>query len=571
MGKRIALAALLLAVPGLARAQTGPESVLPAKSQLYFRWDGAKAHREQFDKTGLGQTLRGDTGKFLGELYTYAVENIAQAVNQQDPMAGEILKNVGLAFKGVAQSGLVLGVELDRINPPKAQAVLVLPGAASESGTLLPLIQKAAELGRAEVKDTKIGRRFIHAIEVEGAKGLFLGWWNEGDDAVITIGTEEPAEYAKAADAKKTGLAKHALFKKVQGFKEFTTGSRGFIDVKGLLGAVEDVAPQAAKVVDALGLKGMDSITFYSGYDGPAFRDVVEVDMPGPRTGLLALSSTKKFSLKDLPPMPSDATSFSAGTIDVGKTYDVLYQLVETGLQIFAPDQVDNVKGTLTAIEKALGISFRDDLFGCFGDLAVTYSSPAEGPLSLGGTTLLQVKNGKKLLETIETIVKNVPNQQGFELNLKKKKYRDVEIYDLYFKADVSNNRLGSFAVYKDWFIFSGYPQGVKGFVLRSGGELPSWKASPELTKALAPFPKEFVSVSVSDPRPTVQFLLSITPFVVDIVNSLGQFFPNLRPFDLDLIPHAQEATRHLFPSVTISTDNGKMLRSETRSSLGLP
>ena len=39
--------------------------------------------------------------------------------------------------------------------------------------------------------------------------------------------------------------------------------------------------------------------------------------MPGKRTGLLALASTRKFSIKDLPVMPSDATSFSASSLEV--------------------------------------------------------------------------------------------------------------------------------------------------------------------------------------------------------------------------------------------------------------
>jgi hypothetical protein len=46
---------------------------------------------------------------------------------------------------------------------------------------------------------------------------------------------------------------------------------------------------------------------------------------------------------------------------------------------------------------------------------------------------------------------------------------------------------------------------------------------------------------------------------------------PGYRQFDLDLIPNAQEATRHLFPNVTIGTDDGKRLRSDTHASLALP
>jgi hypothetical protein len=568
----MALAALLLLSPGLARGQSGPEGVLPARSQLFFRWDGSKAHREEFQRTAFGKSLQGDTGKFLKELWNYAKDNIEQAINQKDPQAAEVFKDATLALTDIVQGGIVLGVELDKVNPPKANAVLVFPGAADETSKLLMLIQKAADAGRADVKNVMVGRRRVHQIEIEGANGLFVGWWQEGKDAVVTFGTTEPGEYAKLIDAKQTGIAKQPLFKKVQGYKEFTTSTRGYLDVPAIIGVVEDVSPEAAKLVDALGVKGLKGVTFASGYDGIAFRSVLDVDMPGPRDGLLALTSTKKFSLKDLPALPSDATSFSASTLDIGKSYDVLLNLVEAGLRIFAPDAADNVRGTIQGIEGAVGVKFREEIFGNFGDLAVSYSSPAEGPLGLGSTTLLKVKNGPQLMKAIETLVTNVgamiPN---VEVNLKKKKYRDVEMMDLYFKAEQFSTRLGTFAVHKGWFIYSQYPQGVKGFALRSSGELPAWKASEDLNKALAHFPKEFVAIQVSDPRRTAEFLYAVSPFAIDLANKLTGFVPNLRPFDIDLVPHAQEATQYLFPRVTVTTDDGKKLRSETRSSVGLP
>lgn len=571
MRKPMALALLVLFAPGLAWAQPGPESVLPARSQLYFRWDGAAAHREEFNKTAFGKTLQGDTGKFLDELWIYITENVEQVLDQNQPQAAGVFRDVKKALTGVVQGGVAVGVELDKVNPPKANAVLVFPGAAGENGTFLPLIQKAAETAGADIKNSKVGRRFIHSIQINPEPGVYLGWWNEGQDAVVIIGTEEPGEYAKLVEAKKTGLAKNPLFTKVRGFKDFTTGSRGFLDVAGLVGVVEDVSPEAAKFIDALGVKGLKNITFVTGYDGPAFRSVVDVDMPGPRNGLLALTGARKFSIKDLPVMPSDATSFSASSLEVGKAYDVLYQLVESGFRIFAPDQADNIPAGVKAVEGMLAVNFRDDLFACFGDLAVTYSSPAEGPLGLGATTLIKVKDSKKLARTIETIVKNIPNQPGFEISMQKKKYRDADIMDLHVKADQFSIRLGSIAVYKDWFIYSKYPQGIKGFVLRSAGELPVWKADAELTKVLGQFPKEYASIQVSDPRPTIEFFLSATPFVVDLLNNIAKLVPNIRPFDLDVVPHAQEATRGLFPSVTITTDDGKRIRSESRSSIGLP
>jgi hypothetical protein len=571
----MALAALVLLTPGLAWAQspTDPEHVLPAKSQVYFRWDGANAHRAEFEATPWGKTLKGDTGKFFTELWSYATENIHQAIDQFNPQAAGIFKDTTKALSQIADSGVVLGIELDRIKPVRANAVFVFPGAAGEKGTLLPLIKQAAEAAGADIKEEKVGQRPMHRIEInEVPGGLHLGWWKEGTDAVFMVGSDNPTEYVKLVDAHKTGLAKHPLYQKVRDFKGFTTSTRGYVDVHGLAGVVEDLSPDALKLVDALGIKGVRNLTVLSGYDKTGFRDLLDVDMPGPRKGLLALVGTKKFNLKDLPPLPSDASSFSASTTDVAKTYDALYGIVEAAVGLFAPDKVEMIGPGLKAIEQTIGVNLREDIFNCFGDMAVTYSSPAEGPLGIGSTTLLQVKDGPKLMRSLDTLVKNLPPIQNVEITLKKKKYRDAELMDLYLKAPNIDSRLASFGVYKGWFIYAGYPQGIKGFVLRSNGELPMWKAPKSLEKVLGEFQaKEYTAIAVSNPKRTVEFLFALTPAVFDLANKLTPLLPNLRPFDLDVIPHAQEATRGLLPTVTITTDDGKHIRSDTRSSIGLP
>ena len=85
----------------------------------------------------------------------------------------------------------------------------------------------------------------------------------------------------------------------------------------------------------------------------------------------------------------------------------------------------------------------------------------------------------------------------------------------------------------------------------------------------LQKFPGEYVSVSVSDPRPTVRFFLSFLPTVMAGLNSVSNFTGV--SLDVSLLPNAQEVTQHLFPNVSITTDDGANLRMETRASLALP
>lgn len=572
MLKRMVLGLLLVALPGVACAQNVQDSYLPAKSQIYFRWDGMVAHRAAFDKTAMGKMMQGETGKFLDELWAFAHDNLKNAA-QNEPKLEVYLKDFTKLLGATHNYGVVLGVQVEKVQPPMVQAVVVFPKAAGESGTVMPLIVKIAEEARAEVKSAKVGKRFINNVDVGPVK---IAWWGQGNDAILFVGTTDPAAYAKAVDAKETGLANNPLYKKVTGFKEFTTCARGYVDVASALDLAAQVAPPiSGKVIDELGLKSLKNITFVTGFDGPAERAVVDVEVPGPRKGILSLASTKKISLKSLPVLPDDITGFSAGTIGANKFYGELVSAALGTVRIFDADKADEIKDAINAFQGAVGVDIDRDLFGNLGDVYVAYSSPSDGILGTGAVTAIQVKDGKKIVSTLDKIVKGIPANPLGEVTLKRRGYRGAELVDLAINGPQFNRHIATVGIYKNWLVYSSYPPAVKGFILRQEGMLPAWKADAALAKELSKFPDEFTSISVSDPRPTVRTLVAAAPFVLDLVNmggaAVAQFGGgfNYRPFDLDAIPNAQEATMHLFPNISVTTDDGKHVRTESRTSLG--
>lgn len=567
MWRRGAVLCSLLLVPSLARAQSGPERLVPSGSQIYFHWDGFDLHRPAYDKTAVGQMMKGDTGKFLAALWDW-INDAADLAGQADPQAPALIKDALKTLAGISNNGLALSIEAKRVNPPQGQLTLVFPKAAVKDGALLPLVRKLADLGRANVQETKVGKRSVQHIDIQV---VHFGWWNEGDDAVFTIGTEDPAAYAKAIDANETGLAQSTIYRQVSSFKEFPIWTRGYVDAAALAKMGGEFSPEVNRLIEDLGLKSIKSITFVSGFEGPAERTIVEIDMPGPRKGLLALvSGNKKISLNNLPPLPNDLTAFSASSFNAARVYDAGVEIIAGVVRMFAPDQADNIKEGIKQFEGILGVKIGEDIFGSFDDMTVNYSSPSEGPLGIGSVYLFKVKDEKKLREGTDALVKAIPNLPIPNFEIKKRTYEGVEITELHLN-NPGNFNVPCFAVHKGWFIFASYPQSIYGFVLRNKGELPSWKASAQVTKALEAFPKEFTGVSVSDPRPGVQFIFSVLPPLITLGNSVTQFAPGLRPFDVGLVPHAQSVTRHLFPNITVTTDDGKKIRTDTRASLALP
>src|SRR6266542_3211378 len=105
MFRRYAACLLVFVAPTLAWAQTGPDKLLPIGTQIYFRWDGFDAHRTAFEKTAVGQMMKGDTGKFLDALWEW-INDAASLAGQADPQAPQMIKDALKALSGVGHHGV---------------------------------------------------------------------------------------------------------------------------------------------------------------------------------------------------------------------------------------------------------------------------------------------------------------------------------------------------------------------------------------------------------------------------------------------------------------------------------
>ncbi len=526
----------------MASAQDVPERLLSDKTQVYLRWDGLEAHRAAFDKTALAQIMKGDMGQFISEVSKQVKEKIQGALSIGQILGGippdlvEKIQTDGAEasklLEIIGKHGVILGIEVRTLDPPAVQATLIFPQGGKPTGPFLALIRTAAYLAKQEVKEHKLSGRNVSVWE---AGPVQITAWIEGADAVLTIGTDKPEAVLERIAAKGTGLGSHPLFQKVQGFKEFETGTRGFVNLASLVQLARGRGKEIAALIDDLGLAGLQSLAFYSGFDGPAERSLVELHIPGMRKGLLKLASNKAFKLADLPAMPPDVTTLSAMNMDWTALFDV----------------------GRTAVEGVLKIV-----------LTMQYSSPSEGIFSLGQVTLIKVRDVKKLQGALDKVALSLGTMPGIPVTIKKRTYRGVELREIQTQAP-GFIYAPTFGIHNNWLIFSLYPQPVHGFILRATGELPAWAPGTRLKENLQKFPGEYVSVSVSDPRPTVRFFLSFLPTVMAGLNSVSNFTGV--SLDVSLLPNAQEVTQHLFPNVSITTDDGANLRMETRASLALP
>jgi hypothetical protein len=570
-----ALALSLLLVPALARgAEDVPERLLPATTQFYLRWDGIDAHRAAYAKTSVGQMMKGDTGTFITGLFDKlqtsagALLTVETLRRGEDPKTLKKMqadaKEAATLFPLLGKTGFILAGELRRLEPPQGQIYLIIPGMGDKPDPLFGALRLAIGLAKGQIKEQKIAGRTIFSMELPP---LHLAWWVEGRHAVVALGTETPEAVVKSMSAAdRAPLTDNPLFQRLAAFKKFETSARAFVDVAAFvkLGAARN--KDVAKLLDDLGLNGLRSLVMYSGFEGRAERGLVEWDMPGPRKGLLTLLSGKPFTLSDVPPMPPDVVSWTMTNFDTAAFYDTAYQAAEQIVRLISPEDVPKVKEFAKQANDLLGVDLRKDLLGSLGDQMAYYTSPGDGPFTLGQTVLFKVKDSDKLLATLEQIIKSLGTAAGKEVRIKKSDYHGVTIHQVYVQQQ-GFIFVPSYAVHKDWLVVAFYPQAVQAFVQRSKGQLAVWKPSPVVQESLSQLPKEFISISYSDPRPSLKQLMSIAPLIAGTVSSLN---PQLG-FEVGSLPSTQEVTKHLFPNVSVTSDDGKTLRQDSRDSLALP
>jgi hypothetical protein len=565
MWHRIGLVACLLLIPRTAGAQEPAERLLSGGTQIYLRWDGVEAHRTAYEQSALGKTLRGDTGKFFARLFDYGREQLVTHLKDElNPQQVDKIYKELMQFAGVlGKQGFILGVEVRKGEPVHAQATVIFPGAGAPPAPFLALLHNLAGLGNVELRKLQHDGRTIHHFDGEVVHAL---WWNDGNDAVLVFGTDKPGAVLKRVYGKGPRLTTHPLYQQLQAYKEFSTWGRGFIDTVALVKVARDYGPDIGQLVDDLGLPGLQSVTFHSGFDGPAERAVLELSMPGERKGLLRLFNRRPFTLADLPPLPADVATVFASNLDLNVTFDVLLQAIESGVRLAEPGAVGFIQGGLKQLEEITSVKIREDLFGSLDDRVIQYDCPSDAPLALGQVTLIKVKDANKLRKALADLTTSATNIPGLDLRVKDRNYHGVKLHEFHVAAP-GMIYTPTYAIYKDWLVFSFYPQPVQGFLLAARSEVKTWHPDPGTRKTLDQLPAEFVSVTIADPRPRIRVILSLLPTAASILNS---FVPQAH-FDVGLIPSAHEVNRHLFPNVTVTTDDGKKVRVETRASLALP
>lgn len=595
MTRRLSLVviAALAVEPTAIGAETPPERLLFAGTQVYARWDGVAAHRDAYGQTVAGKLLSDDlaplakslmqqfpralqSGLVDAKLLTGAAPD-ALAAMQADVVESarslDIVIRQGAVFGlevaplpnllqmavGAAQMALKKGAA-DNGNPllPPIRATLIIPGAAKDARPLLSLVRLAARANDLEVSEQQVARRSVLQVKLGEFRVLA---WAETEHFVVMATNDTPAAVMARLDGTTPRLDAAPLFQRIGRLTPLRTDFRAFVDVQSLVrlgGAVLAlVDPGSNAALQTTGLMDLQHVTYATAFDGPVRREIIEVSVTGERRGLLRVLGREPLRWDEMPPLPPDADKWSAHRVDLRAAYESLLALIDaTGPKDESPAK----DSAADAIDKALGVSLKTDLIDLLGSLFVTYHSPAEGGLMLGQVVAIPVKDSERVLQTLDEIVQG--HIGGSNARMKRRPFLDADIRELSFGRDALSVVTPSYAVYKNWLVVSMYPQPLQGFVQRAAGKSPPWQTAERV--GLIPHEKNGTSWAYNDSRAGAQQLLTFGPIVIGAAQ-MGAGEPTI---EVGTIPSGSVLMQRLKPNVTTMTDDGTTIRWETRGGL---
>jgi hypothetical protein len=607
-----------------------PEKLLSPTTQLFVRWDGITAHNDAYKKSFWGGLMAGPTG---GSIRTLLAEWPKLLGNSQlaDPLVEgkplEELKTTIADFKNatkiidlIVDKGAIVGLEVREPKPtlkgvgqalgglfngelpsseilaPDVQLFVLVPNVAERAEVPFATIRQLLAKSETKIEPFAIagrnGFRIARSEENDSPASVSIAWWVEGKHFVLYVGTTklETTVDGVAANARKGGITEHPLFQQCMKNPGYESVTRGFVDTGRLISLVKMLAgpfvPGLGQRIDDLGFGNLKSIVFNSGFEGKESRATYEFNLPGERKGLAKILKPQPLGLKDLPPLPPDMTRFSALRIDPTATYDAAISVLETlqrntpfGTEDDAKSSAEKIRlrreYLMKEVDALAGVSIKNALLPHLGDKLVIFNSPTEGLSVLGTVVCISLKDPAKFKAATDRIHRGLETRVGAPVKVRKKMLCGVEIRELYCREFYIVTP--TYAIVGDWLVLSLHPQPVQGFVLRAKGELPAWKPDTATAARLAKLPADACGLQYCDPRATVQNLCCVGPLALNTLSAFvdvrisGDGESPYNPIDIGLIPNAHELSKHLFPNLTITRDDGKTIRIEVNESFSMP
>jgi len=371
-----------------AVAQSSPAeklvNTLPDNVVGFVATSGGDNLKDAFEKTILGR-IWNDEGvntfreAIRKELLAKAQEmpqlNDAQALDMIQGIIRQVTARpfvIGAARKDTTQGPPIYGFAILDAGPRKA-----------EMASSLAKLESYADEG--DIVEIEVGSVKMHGPKDPGDVPGYWGWVgnyfvfaiNDGNGSAIKYlqgNSSRPSPtYLKNVPGTGDALAAHVNLEKIFNILSLIAGMEG--------GKGEEVFAAIQAVIKELGLNNVNSFTEKVGFDGPDIVSNCLLEMPEPRTGLVANLKPINLSMFDM----ADAGAISATAVncDIGGMYDTIMKAAKT---VIGYDFVE-VENAIAAVESELNFKIRQGLLESLSGPMFSYVLP-------GGMTMQSPQGG---------------------------------------------------------------------------------------------------------------------------------------------------------------------------------
>jgi len=504
-----------------AVAQSSPAeklvNTLPDNVVGFVATSGCDSLKSAFEKTIIGQIwndqgvvtfresikkeLMSKAGQEMPELKEANVFEMAEGIIRQVTARPFV---IGAARKDTTQGPPIYGFAILDAGPRKA-----------EMASSLEKLESYADEG--DIVEIEVGSVKMHGPKDPGDVPGYWGWVgnyfvfaiNDGDGLAIkylqsNVSRPSPV-YLKNVPGTGDALVAHVNLDKIFNILSLIAGMEG--------GEGEEVFAAVQAVIRELGLNNVNSFTERVGFDGPEIVSNCLLEMPEPRTGLVANLKPVDLSMFDM--ADPGAISATAVNCDIGGIYDTIMKAART---VIGEDFVE-VENAIAAVESELNFKIRQGLLESLNGPMLSYVLPGGATMQSpqGGFVIIAGLKNAKLWEESMAALGTFATKQSEGMVQVSSQVQDGRTVHTWAVMPLAMAQvMPSWAVLGDRVVIGSNPATLTSAVNQIDSGTKSIRSTDGFRKVTAKLPDNLISFKYGDSK--LQF--------TQLTTALQQFWP---------------------------------------------
>jgi hypothetical protein len=379
-------------------------TVLPDDILGFYATSGGESLKPAFEKSILGKVWNDPN---VQTFYTSIKKQLLSKIelDMHDPNAP---KAVGIvqSFAELALSRpIIIGAaQKEPAAGPPVYGFAILDAGSQKEEIAAALARLESLAPKGEIVDVNIGTAKMHGPKDCGDVPGYWGWVENYLVVAVNDGNGLAMKYLT-----KSRFIPPDYLKKVQGSGDALAMYANCQKIAGVVSAIAQQEKETEKInlvkmaINTLGLNNVKSFRERVGFAGPDLVGNCFLEIPSPRTGLLA--NFKKIDMEMFGMVDPNAMSATVVNCDLAGIYDTVMNTVKA----VAGDDFNDIEQAIAAVEQEIHFKIRQGLLESLNGEMVFYVLPAgvmqQSPLG-GSVAIAGLKNAELWEETLAALGK---------------------------------------------------------------------------------------------------------------------------------------------------------------------